>query len=136
MVHVLTLLACTEKPISSTWIAGSVNTNPVVIRQIVGHLRDAGLVRTLPGSAGGAALNRPPKEIALSEVYRLVKEETFFRLHPSEPNPHCPVGRNIQGVLIEICAEMDDLIESALDQTSVADILDQVREKEAHKESM
>ena len=47
MVHVLALLAKMDIPVSSTMIAGSVNTNPVVIRQIIRHLRDAGLVETI-----------------------------------------------------------------------------------------
>jgi DNA-binding IscR family transcriptional regulator len=131
MVHVLTLLACTKNPTSSTWIAGSVNTNPVVIRKIVGRLREAGLVKTLSGSAGGAFLDREPADITLAEVYNLVKAETFFGLRPSEPNPHCPVGRNIQEILIGICTEMDELIAAALTQITVADVMEQVSQRES-----
>lgn len=135
MVHVLTLLACTENPMSSTWIAGSVNTNPVVIRKTVGLLRKAGLVKTISGSAGGAVLNRDPAAITLAEVYRLGKSETFFGLHPSEPNPHCPVGRNIQDVLIGVCQEMDELIVGALSRITIAEVLDRVSRRESAREA-
>ena len=136
MVHVLTLLARMDAPVSSTMIAGSVNTNPVVIRQIIGHLRDAGLVQTVPGSAGGAMLRQDADQITLGNVYQLTKAETFFGLHPNEPNPHCPVGRNIQAVLIDTFDQMDALIASALADITIAEIMNRVSEKETerHKE--
>ena len=102
MVHVLALLASTDEPLSSSWIAQSVNTNPVVIRQVVGHLRDAGLVVTTPGCTGGARLAKDAAQITLDDVYQLVRQDTFFGLHANAPNPHCPVGRNIQGVLLDV----------------------------------
>ena len=130
MVHVLTLLAKMNTPVSSKMIAGSVNTNPVVIRQIIGHLRDAGLVETIPGSTGGARLKRPADQITLGDIYDLTKAETFFGLHPNEPNPHCPVGRNIQAVLIDTFSQMDALIASALTGITIAEITHRVSEKE------
>lgn len=135
MVHVLTLLASIEAPLSSTLIAGSVNTNPVVIRQIIGHLREAGLVETVPGSTGGAILSRDATQITLSDVYRLVKADTFFGLHPNVPNPHCPVGRNIQAILIDIFDQMDTLIASALGDITIADIVERVSRREMERPS-
>lgn len=126
MVHVLTLLAGSSEPLSSTFIAGSVNTNPVIIRQIVGQLRDADLVKTIPGSTGGTILKKDPAHITLGDVYQLVKEDTFFGLHPNEPNPLCPVGRNIQGVLSKVFEQMDHLVTDALAGISMADMINQV----------
>lgn len=131
MVHVLALLGKADHPLSSRWIAGSVNTNPVVIRQIVGRLRDVELVDTLAGSAGGTVLKKDPTQITLNDVYQLTKEETFFGLHPNEPNPYCPVGRNIQAVLIDVFDQMDRLVEDALDNITIADIIMQMAQKEA-----
>ena len=131
MVHVLTLLAGANQPLSSAWIAGSVNTNPVVIRQVVGQLRVAGLVETVPGSAGGAILKTDAGQITLDDVYQLIKADTFFGLHPSEPNPHCPVGRNIQCVLVDVCDQMDGLIAGALAQITIADVVRRVSEQES-----
>ena len=109
MVHVLTILAGAQHPVSSTHIAGSVNTNPVLIRQIIGQLRSAGLVETAPGSNGGAKLSKAAADITLNDVYQVVKSETLFGLHAKAPNPCCPVGRNIQAVLVDVFDEMDAL---------------------------
>jgi DNA-binding IscR family transcriptional regulator len=131
MVHVLTLLGKANRPLSSRWIAGSVNTNPVVIRQIVGRLHEVELVDTLPGSTGGTILKKDPAQITLKDIYRLTKNETFFGLHPNEPSPYCPVGRNIQAVLIEVFDQMDQLVEGALGDITIADIIAQVSQREA-----
>ncbi|MBB6634420.1 Rrf2 family transcriptional regulator [Cohnella thailandensis] len=98
--HILTLIHQSEGTrITSEYIASSVNTNPVVIRRILGMLSKAGLVRTSAGVAG-ATLARPLGEITMLDVYRAVQpeQEELFSMH-EHPNPACPVGRNIQASL-------------------------------------
>ena len=91
-VHVLTFLALAgDEPTTSEYIAGSVNTNPVVIRRILSALRQAGLVTAQPGIGGGSSLARPAAEITLADVYRATEERDLFALHPrSLP---CDAGR-------------------------------------------
>ncbi len=129
-VHILTLLAVADEPMSSPIIASSVNTNPVTIRRMIGVLRAAGLVSTLPGSTGGARLNKSTAAITLADVYQLTKEDTLFGLHPNTPNPQCLVGRNIQRVLVAHFAETDRLIIAQLAQTTIQDVLDSVLTEE------
>lgn len=100
-VHILALLEIDKGArITSEYIAGSVNTNPVVIRRIIGMLSKAKLVHTTPGVAG-AKLMRPIGEITLLDIYHAVQAEdqdALFTIH-EQPNPDCLVGRNIQGAL-------------------------------------
>jgi len=57
-IHILSLLEISKDEIcTSEYIAGSVNTNPVVIRRIMGMLSKAGLVEVRTGVAG-AKLSR------------------------------------------------------------------------------
>ncbi|MDU7476058.1 MAG: Rrf2 family transcriptional regulator, partial [Paenibacillus macerans] len=69
-VHTLSLIAVTPD-CTGDFIAGSVNTNPVIIRRIMGMLKKAGLVEVRPG-VGGAALLKEPDRITLLDVYRAV----------------------------------------------------------------
>ncbi len=100
-VHILSLVAIERNELcTSEWIAESVNTNPVVIRRVIGKLRDAELVQVRRG-VGGATLQKPLEEITLLDVYRavdVVDEGELFQMH-DKPNPNCPVGANIEAVL-------------------------------------
>lgn len=126
-IHVLTLLAYgANEPMTSEYIAESVNTNPVVIRRLLGTLREANLVTSQPGPGGGWQLLRAPKAITLRDVYRIVEAEPLFALHSNTPNPRCPVGGRIQGVLATRFEEARLALENHLERTSIKDLLREV----------
>nr|WP_205192718.1 MULTISPECIES: Rrf2 family transcriptional regulator [Burkholderiaceae] len=121
-VHVLALLSLQGGvPLSSDMIAGSVNTNPALIRRLLSMLAEAGLTTSQLGAGGGALLARAPGQITLLDVYRAVEEAPLFSLHREAPNPACMVGRNIQGVLHGIVDEAQQAMESALAGRTLAD---------------
>jgi Rrf2 family protein len=127
-VHVLAYMAWKRsEAVTSERIAASVNTNPVVVRRIVGALRNAGMVTVQPGVGGGATLAREPDEITLLDVYRAVEDgEELFSLHPSEPSRSCNVGGNIRDVLRPIFCTAHRAMESVLGQVTIADVGRQV----------
>ena len=126
-VHVLTFLALAgDEPATSEYIAGSVNTNPVVIRRILSVLRQAGLVTAQPGIGGGSSLAKPAAEISLADVYRATEERDLFALHPRSPNPNCACGGNIQPVLREVFGAAESAVEDVLSTVSVAQMADGV----------
>ncbi len=86
-VHILTLLALTpDQAQTSEYIAGSVNTNPVCIRRLLGRLREAGIVESQGGIGGGWRLRVPAGRITLLDVLRAVEPQgETISLHPSEP---------------------------------------------------
>src|ERR1700743_3447987 len=99
-VHVLALLSLQEGvPLSSEIIAGSVNTNPALIRRLLSMLAGAGLTASQLGAGGGALLARDPQAITLLDVYHAVDDAQLFAMHREEPNPACLVGRHIQQTL-------------------------------------
>lgn len=125
--HILTLLAQTpDQSMTSERIAGSVNTNPVVIRRILGLLSRAGLVSSQPGTGGGWQLRRAPEEITLLAIYRAVDEGRLLALHHRSPNPACLVGRNIQYTLEDIFGEAERALEQVLAGQTVALVLQSV----------
>lgn len=130
-VHVVALLAQQEGvPLSSEIIAGSVNTNPALIRRLLTMLAQAGLTTSQLGAGGGALLARAPEDITLLEVYRAVEDPQLFGLHREEPNPACMVGRNIQQVLRGIMDDAQRAMEASLAARTVADTFSDVVRRE------
>lgn len=126
-VHILTLLALAlDEPLTSEYIAASVNTHPAFIRRLLGVLRRAHLVRSQSGTNGGWLLIRDATRITLRDVYEATKEQTLFPLHHSSPNPSCAVGKHIQAVLEETTNEAEEALTDALAQTSIATMLQRV----------
>ena len=122
--HVLTMLAyCEDEAVTSEYIAGSVNTNPVVVRRILGLLAKAGLVSTREGAGGGVRLARPADKIDLRDVYAAVETNALFALHPSGPNLQCPVGSTIQGALEPTLDAAEGALLGSLAKTTVADLV-------------
>jgi Rrf2 family protein len=125
-VHVLTLLARAEGGnLKSDEIAASVNTNPVVIRRLLGQLAAAELVNSQTGASGGSRLATAAERIRLSEVYRAVCCGEVFALHGA-PNRDCPVGAHIEAVLCRLQKEIDRSIDSKLAEYSLADVIREV----------
>jgi len=123
----LTLLAQThEEPLTSEYIAGSVNTHPVFIRRILGMLNKAGLVTSQAGVGGGWRLRKAPETITLLEVYRAVDENHLLSLHHRSPNPRCLIGGNIQSSLEGIFGEAERALEQVLATRTIADVLNEV----------
>ena len=122
-VHILSLLgARREVEPTSEWMAGSIGVNPVVVRNVTGMLKRAGLVRTQQGVAG-ASLARPLSEVTLLDVYRAVEDEaSLFSVHP-RPNPKCPVGARIEGTLRDVFAEAEDAMEANLAGITLAEVV-------------
>jgi Rrf2 family protein len=127
-VHVLAYMAWKRsEAVTSERIATSVNTNPVVVRRIIGALRNAGMVTVQPGVGGGATLAREPHDITLLDVYRAVEEhDELFSLHPSEPSRNCSVGSNIRDVLRPIFCRAHRAMEGVLGDVTIADVGNEV----------
>jgi Rrf2 family protein len=128
-VHILAVLAYKRgEDVTSDLLAGSVNTNAVVIRRILCDLRHAGIVVTQLGAGGGARLARQPEQITLREVYDAVERRASFSLHRQPPDPRCPVGGRIEEVLRGIFSTAQEALERELAEHSVAELLESVME--------
>jgi Rrf2 family protein len=114
---------------TSEFLAGSVNVNPVIIRKTLGQLKRAGLVNVEAG-VGGAQLARKPEEITLRDVFAAVEgeEEALFRFH-EHPNPECPVGRNVHGLLDARLENARVAMEHSLEQVTLRDLLEELEHR-------
>jgi Rrf2 family protein len=109
------------KPVTSGTLAGSINTNPVVVRRVLADLRRAGLVETRPGVGGGVVLARPAGEISLRCVWEALEgREQLFGRHPSGPNPQCPMGRCVADYLEELYGHTESALKASLAKVTLA----------------
>ena len=126
-LHILTAIDTfqNEYKVTSDFLAGSIRTNPVVVRRILGQLKNAGLIESSQGVAG-ITIPKPLEEISFYDVYAAiepVEEGDLFRFHDS-PNPDCPVGRNIHTLLDGKLREIQDAMEEKMRQYTLADLHD------------
>ena len=128
-VHILGMLAkSVDDNVKSECIAGSVNTNAVVIRRLLGQLNQANLVISQTGAAGGTRLARCPKEITLAEIYKAVSCGEVFALHGKSPNQDCPVGKNIEAVLCNLQKEIDKAVGEKLSQYTLQSVMEVIEQ--------
>jgi Rrf2 family protein len=127
-VHVLAVLAYREGDrVTSASLAGSINTNPVMVRRLLLSLQKARLVDTCKGAGAGSRLSRSPRRINLAEVYRSVEDAESFATPARKPNAACPVGHGILEVLDKLFGSAQSAMEKDLAKTTLADVIDAVK---------
>ncbi len=119
-IHILTMLAITGENLSSLYIAGSININPVMVRKSLSMLRTHGLVETREGKGGGASLAKPANELLLSDIYRAVNDSPLLG-KTNKPNPDCNVGKQINNNLLELYKQADNALINKLSTITLAD---------------
>lgn len=117
-----------EYKVTSNFLAGSINTNPVIIRNILGLLSSAGIVEIKAG-VGGASLAKPSDEITLLDIFKAVeKEESLFHFHEN-PNPQCPIGRTVHSVLDEKLENIQSAMENEMAKITLNLLIKETQEQ-------
>lgn len=131
-VHIITAIDYFHEDynVTSGFLAGSVGANPVIIRNIMGQLKDAGIISITQGKTG-IELAKPICEISFYDVYKAVDcidEEGLFHFHEN-PSIECPIGRVIHTAMDDKLQSVQEAMEEKLRQITVADVLtDAVKE--------
>lgn len=121
-VHILTLLATShEEWVSSAYLAGSININPVLVRKELSNLREHGFVKSKEGKAGGSRLAKSPDKIPISEIYEAVRDSDLLGKGINSPNQACQVGRKINDHLDGLYEESEKALITSLSTTTLLD---------------
>lgn len=119
-LHILTLLAkAGDEWLSSDYLAGSININPVQVRKELVNLRNHGLVESREGKKGGSCLGKSAREIYLSDVYLAVHQQELLAKSNNKPNPHCQVGRQINSHLTHLYNDAENALLAQLKKTTL-----------------
>ena len=117
-----------DSKVTSDFLASSVNVNPVVIRRLIQQLKKAEIVDVTRGS-GGACLKKTADEITLLDVYNAVEcveEGELFHFHEN-PNPLCPVGKNIHRILDTRLKKIQEAMEREMKSVTIKDVMEDTK---------
>ncbi len=108
---------------TSTDTAEHAGTNAVVVRRVLGRLREAGLLVSEKGHAGGWRLARDPDGISLADVY-LALDERVVSPKSAEDELHCRVESALHQRIADVMADVEQHLINRLTETSIAEIAD------------
>jgi Rrf2 family protein len=111
-----------DTTISSATLAQCLMTNPVVVRRVLGELRDAGIVGAAKGPDGGWRLLRPASEITLRSIYVAMGESLLIRTESDPGDVQCGIVRSVNAVMGEFIADAEALLAARLERVSLDDI--------------
>ena len=125
-IHIMTLLAKEpEKFLTSEWIAGSININPVIVRKELIILKKFGLIESRQGKDGGARILKNAVEISITEIYEVVRNSEILGKKNLNPNPKCTVGKDINKNLNVLFSETENIVQQFLMNKKLSDFMNQ-----------
>tara|TARA_Y100000385_G_scaffold289126_1_gene357638 strand:+ start:507 stop:929 length:423 start_codon:yes stop_codon:yes gene_type:complete len=121
-LHTLSHMAVDQNKIrTSADIAEHAGTNPVVVRRVLGPLREAGLLTSEKGHAGGWKLARSPKNITLADVYTALNERLVAG-DGTDYVPSCSIEHSLHKRVSSVLAEIEQSLIQKLGETSISDV--------------
>ena len=104
---------------TSAEIAAHADTNPVVVKRVLGRLRAAGLLVAEKGHAGGWRLAHAPETITLADVYLALDE----RLAPEAEtaDPRCAVEHALEHRMAVVMDEAEKALVARLATMTIAE---------------
>ncbi|HTN60609.1 MAG TPA: Rrf2 family transcriptional regulator [Devosia sp.] len=121
-LHALVHLIDRSDAVTSTVLAHCLMTNPVVVRRVMGELRQAGIVSSAKGHDGGWRLTRPPAEVSLHDVNMALGETVLLRAQSDPGDTQCTIVRTIDMVMSGFLADAEALLAERLKAISLADL--------------
>ena len=124
-IHIITAIDYFKDShtVTSGFLAGSVGANPVIVRNVMGTLKEAGIISISQGKSG-ISLAKSLDKITFYDVFKAVdclNEDGLFHFHEN-PNIKCPVGKNIHKAMDAKLKKIQDNMESEMRNITVADV--------------
>ena len=117
-----------SEKVTSNFLAGSVGANPVIVRNVMGNLKESGIIAISQGKSG-ISLAKELDEITFYDVYKAVDcvdNDGLFHFHEN-PNINCPVGKNIHIAMDDKLHRVQSIMENELSRITMADVVADVR---------
>lgn len=122
VLHALLHMAERGEPLTSDELAMCMRTNPVVVRRTMGFLRDAGIVSSARGHAGGWAITADLKTVTLRHLHETLGEPAIFAIGNRQEMPECLVEQAVNAALDTAFAEAEALLLDRFAHVTLADL--------------
>ena len=129
-VHIITAIDFFKdtRKVTSTFLSKSVGANPVIVRNIMGDLKEAGIIDISQGKSG-ILLSKDLKDISFYDVYKAIdciNEEGLFHVHEN-PDADCEVVRNIHKAVSPKLSEIQQAMENKLKSITLDEAVKETR---------
>ncbi len=115
-----------ERQMSSKEMAMGLQTNPVVVRRLMGLLSQAGLIQSQKGRSGGIRLARRPDQISLADIYKAVELPEMIRSYQKPALKACAVSCSMKKIVGNVSEGLEKDIRKSLSQTKLSDLIKKV----------
>ena len=121
VLHVLLHMAEQGEPMTSEQLAKAMQTHAVVIRRILGGLRDAGFVHSEKGHGGGWTIARDLSAITMRDVYDAIGRPGLMAMGNRSEAPGCLVEQAVNAALNPAFRDAEGMTPSAYRAGRLAD---------------
>lgn len=125
VLHVLIHMGNAEQPFTSEALSEMLQTNPVVVRRVLGSLRKAGYVTASKGHGGGWELAKKLSAISFLDIYEALDRPNLFALGLSDNSPRCLIEKSVNKNLEDSLAEAEKIILGRFKKLMLSDIADE-----------
>ena len=108
------------EPVSLTDIAEAEDLPRAYLEQIIGSLRDAGIIDSARGAHGGYRLARPANEVRMGDVLRALEGPIVPMTCLEGDGASCSKAGNCS--VVQLWARVRDSVSEALDSFTLADL--------------
>ncbi|MCU0906586.1 MAG: Rrf2 family transcriptional regulator [Rhodobacteraceae bacterium] len=122
VLHALLHMAEHDGPMTSEALGQCLGANPVVVRRTMGLLRDAGLVRSERGHAGGWRIAADLETVSLRALHDALGRPAIHALGHRHEAPSCLVEQAVNAALGQALAEAEALLMDRFAKVTLADL--------------
>ena len=131
VLHILLHMAEHDGPLTSEHMAKAMETNPVVVRRIMGGLRDHGLVVSEKGHGGGWSLSCKLSEVTLRHIYDALGCPPLLAIGNRTEAPGCVVEEAVNDTLGSSFRDAESLLLARLGDVTLEALSANVRARVA-----
>lgn len=130
VLHVLLHMAqAPDEPVTSESLAKAMTTNPVVVRRILGGLREHGLVTSEKGHGGGWLLACDLATTTLRDIYDALGCPPLLAMGNRTESPGCLVEQAVNAALDKSFTAAEQQLLAALGEVTLAQLASDMRRR-------